>query len=217
MGSCSVVPELSDATGRQDNPVFIADVVTRVKCEIADSFDELRPYHSFDWVQSWAAKVDLTLQANTQAGIAPSGSYTKFQKNAFNYDAGSSSLTSNTIASVAQFFTLSAGANVGEQALRTEVVSFSVGIDELHDWRKAVAKWKAIRIFHQNARFAITVRPGNWREIWGCESRSNPPSILCTSTSCGLVITRLWGRQKVRPRPVPSLRRSKFPVLPPAW
>ena len=140
LSGCSVVPSLSEATGKRDSPVLIADVVTRVKCEISDSFDELRPYDSFLWVRDWTAKVDLTLQANVQAGISPSGSYTTFQKNAFNYDAGSTSLTSNTIGAVAQSFTLSAGANAGEQALRTEVVSFSVGIDELHEWRKQVAK-----------------------------------------------------------------------------
>jgi hypothetical protein len=70
-----------------------------VKCEIADAFDEQRPYKRFDWLRDWTAKADLTLQINTQAGIAPSGSYTKYEKNTFNTAAGSTSLTSNTIAS----------------------------------------------------------------------------------------------------------------------
>jgi hypothetical protein len=115
---------------------MIADVITRVKCEIADAFDELRPDRRFDWLRDWTAKADLTLQINTQAGIAPSGSYTKFQRNAFNFDAGSTSLTNNTIASVSQFFALTASANVGEQAVRTETVSFSLALDELHEWRE---------------------------------------------------------------------------------
>ena len=125
LAGCTTVPPLSGATGTDDSPIMIADVITRVKCEIADAFDELRPNRRFDWLRDWTAKADLTLQINTQAGIAPSGSYTKFQKNGFNYDAGSSSLTSNTIGSVSQFFALTASANVGEQAVRTETVSFS--------------------------------------------------------------------------------------------
>jgi len=109
-----------------------------VKCEIADSFDELRPYRRFDWLRDWTVKADLTLQINVQAGIAPSGSYTKFQKNAFNFDAGSTSLTSKSIASVSQFFALTASANVGEQAVRIETVSFSLALDELRGWREHV-------------------------------------------------------------------------------
>jgi hypothetical protein len=138
LAGCSTVPPLSGATGTEDSPILIADVITRVKCEIADAFDELRPYRRFDWLQDWTAKADLTLQINTQAGVSPSGSYTKFQKNAFNFDAGSTSLASNTIAAVSQFFALTASANIGEQAVRTETVSFSLALDELHEWRKHV-------------------------------------------------------------------------------
>jgi hypothetical protein len=138
LAGCSTVPPLSGATGTEYSPIMIADVITRVKCEIADSFDELRPYRRFDWLRDWTVKADLTLQINVQAGIAPSGSYTKFQKNAFNFDAGSTSLTSKSIASVSQFFALTASANVGEQAVRIETVSFSLALDELRGWREHV-------------------------------------------------------------------------------
>ena len=164
LSGCSVVPQLSEATGRADSPIFISDVVTRVKCEIADSFEELRPHDEFNWIRDWTAKVDLTLQANNQAGISPSGSYTKFQKNAFNTDAGSTSLTSNTIGSVSQFFTLAAGANVGEQALRTEVVSFTVGVEELHEWRGRIAAMERAPDFPPERRICEIA---NARELEG--------------------------------------------------
>lgn len=157
LAGCTVVPPLSGATGTDDSPILIADVITRVKCEIADAFDELRPNRRFDWLRDWTAKADLTLQINTQAGIAPSGSYTKFQKNAFNYDAGSSSLTSNTIGSVSQFFALTASANVGEQAVRTETVSFSLALDELHEWREYVRAVESAPGFPPERRVCASV------------------------------------------------------------
>jgi hypothetical protein len=138
---CAVVPTLEQATGAIDHAeskVLIANVVQRVKCEVADAFDEKLRDPRFLWLEDWTLKADLTLQANTQAGIAPSGSYTKYQKNAFNFDAGSSSLTSNSISAVPQFFTVAVGANLGEQATRTEVVSFSLALKELRVWRAHV-------------------------------------------------------------------------------
>jgi hypothetical protein len=140
LGSCAVVPPLSEATGSLDSGLRIADIVTRVKCEIADSFEQLRGDPNFLWLRDWTVKADLTLQINAQAGVSPSGSYTKFQRNTFNFDAGSTSLTSNSIAAVQQFFTLSAAANFGEQAVRTEVVSFSLALDELHTWREELRR-----------------------------------------------------------------------------
>jgi hypothetical protein len=139
--SCAVVPTLEEATGspnRAASKILIADVVQRVKCEIADSFDAKLKDNRFLWLEDWTLKADLTLLANTQAGIAPSGSYTKFQKNAFNLDAGSTSLTSNTLSAVQQSFTVAVGANLGEQATRTEVVSFSLALSELHEWREHI-------------------------------------------------------------------------------
>jgi hypothetical protein len=138
LADCSFVPPLSEATGSGDSGILIADIVIRVKCEIADSFEDLRPDPNFLWLRDWTVKVDLTLQINAQAGISPSGSYTTYQKNAFNTAAGSTSLTTNTIGSVSQFFSVAAGANFGEQAVRTEVVSFSLALDELHDWYETV-------------------------------------------------------------------------------
>ncbi|OKO83267.1 hypothetical protein [Bradyrhizobium sp. NAS96.2] len=138
---CAVVPTLEQATGGIDHAesnVLIANVVQRVKCEVADAFDEKLRDPRFLWLEDWTLKADLTLQANTQAGVAPSGSYTKYQRNGFNFDAGSSSLTTNSISAVPQFFTVAVGANLGEQATRTEVVSFSLALKELRAWRAHV-------------------------------------------------------------------------------
>ena len=89
--------------------LLISDIVRGVKCEIAEAFAEKVSDPYFYWLKDWSAKVDLTLQVNDQAGISPTASYTKYFRNGFNFDAGSSSLTSTSIQSVQQFFTLSVG------------------------------------------------------------------------------------------------------------
>jgi hypothetical protein len=118
----------------------VADIVKRVKCELADSFDKKTEDSRFLWMQDWTVKTDLTLQINDQAGVSPSASYTNYAKNAFNYGAGTQSLTANTIGFVQQFFTLAAGANYSEQAVRTEVVSFSLALKELKVWREQLRR-----------------------------------------------------------------------------
>ncbi|WP_316195176.1 MULTISPECIES: hypothetical protein [unclassified Bradyrhizobium] len=139
---CSTVPQLEEATGTTQSDVLMNKVVTRVRCEVADAFDDLIDTPRYRWLADWTAKVDLTLQANNAGGIAPGVTYTHFYKNAFNYGAGSTSLTSNSISAVNQFFTFGAGANLGEQAVRAEVISFTLSLKELKRWRSRVAKYE---------------------------------------------------------------------------
>ena len=80
--------------------------------------------------------------------------YTQFYRNAFNFGAGSTSLTNNTIAAVNQFFTFGAGANLGEQAVRSEVVSFTLSLKELKRWRHRVARYEDE---HEGERICIGV------------------------------------------------------------
>ena len=69
---CAFVPALEDATGTSDSPLLVADIVDRVKCELAFAFaDKLDPRRGeFIWLQNWTVKADLTLQANEQGGIS---------------------------------------------------------------------------------------------------------------------------------------------------
>jgi hypothetical protein len=136
VAGCSSVPPLSDATGDFESKILIREIVRRVKCEISDAFDAKIERADFKWLENWTAKVDLILQVNEQAGVAPSVAYTKFYKNAFNFDAGSTSLTSNVIGSAQQFLTLTAGANLSEQAQRSETVTFTLSLKEIKTWRK---------------------------------------------------------------------------------
>ena len=136
VAACAYVPPLESATGGVESHILVRDIVRRVKCEISDAFDARVEDPKFHWLQNWTAKVDLTLQIDEQAGISPSVAYTKFFRNAFNFDAGSSSLTGNVIQAVQQSFTLSAGANLSEQAQRAETVTFSLSLKELKVWRK---------------------------------------------------------------------------------
>jgi hypothetical protein len=149
---CSTVPLLEEATGTANSEILMSKVVARIRCEIADALDDVIEQPNYRWMADWTAKVDLTLQANNAGGIAPGVSYTQFYKNAFNFGAGSTSLTSTTIAAVNQFFTFGAAANLGEQAVRAEVVSFTLSLKELKRWRRRVAIYEAT---HENERICL--------------------------------------------------------------
>ena len=134
---CVGTPPLSEATGSAQSNIMISDVVQRVKCELSEAFDEKTSEPDFRWLASWTAHADLTLTINDNAGISPSGSYTHFQENAVNNAAGPSSFPPSTARAVVnQFFTVSVGANLSGQAIRTETVSFTVALDELKLWRE---------------------------------------------------------------------------------
>jgi hypothetical protein len=133
---CSEVPPLAAASGAEHTNILISDIVKRIKCEIADAFDDKLTDKNFLWLQNWTAKVDLNLQINETAGLAPSVSYTHFYRNAFNTAAGSTSLTSTVIAAVNQSFTLTAGANYSEQAQRAETLTFTLSLQEVKAWRQ---------------------------------------------------------------------------------
>jgi hypothetical protein len=152
VAGCSTVPQLEEATGTAHSDILMSKVVTRVRCEVADAFDDLINTPRYRWLADWTAKVDLTLQANDSGGIAPGVTYTHFYRNAFNFGAGSTSLTNNTIAAVNQFFTFGAGANLGEQAVRAEVVSFTLSLKELKRWRRRVAIYE---YEHEGERICI--------------------------------------------------------------
>jgi hypothetical protein len=140
---CAYVPSLDQASGAGPNetPLLISDVVKRIKCEIADSFDDRLGDPRFQWLENWTAKVDLTLQINDTAGVSPSVSYTKYFKNDFNFAAGSTSLTSNVISAVPQMFTLSGSASYSEQAQRAETLTFTVSLHEIKNWKAARDKY----------------------------------------------------------------------------
>jgi hypothetical protein len=125
---CTSTPSLSEITGTEQSPVFIKDVVQRIKCEITEAFDDKLRNPDFRWLSDWTAHVDLTLTINDNAGIGPNGSYQRFQNNAVNFDAGPSSFpASASRAVVNQFLTVSAGATLSGQAIRTEKLYAELG------------------------------------------------------------------------------------------
>lgn len=141
LAGCSMVPPLSDVTGTSDSEIFVNDVVARVKCEVTLAFaDKMEAY---PWLDNWTVKADLSLQANEQGGISPSGSYTTYSRNAVNTAAGPASTTSSALGLVPQFFTFTASASYGEQAEVTDGQSFTLSLKEL-------------QAFHASAQFAET-------------------------------------------------------------
>ena len=137
LSGCSTTPSLeaaSSAAPSQTN-ILIADVVRRVKCEIADAFDDKLGDRNFDWLWNWTAKVDVQLQVNETAGASPSVTYTHYYPNAFIYSAGSELTNGNLIGYFQQTFTLTGGVTYNAQAQRAETVSFKLPLQEVKNWR----------------------------------------------------------------------------------
>ena len=133
---CMSTPPLSEATGAEHSEIMIRDVVQRVKCELSEAFDKKVDQREFLWLASWTAHADLTLQINDNAGVAPSGTYTK-------YLGHSATSAKSPLASVTDAFALSASANLNGQAVRSETVSFTIALDELKLWRRQIDKMEA--------------------------------------------------------------------------
>jgi hypothetical protein len=151
--SCVTTPPLSQATGSAQSDIMIRDVVQRVKCELSEAFDEKTSQPEFLWLASWTAHVDLTLTINDNAGISPSGSYTRFEHNAVNQAAGASAFPPTAARGVVnQFFTVSVGAALSGQAIRTETLSFTIALDELKLWRKYLDRIEADPNFPQEKK-----------------------------------------------------------------
>jgi len=117
---CTTAPSL------QEDGIAISDIVQRVKCEIALAVPEPRPPFPtgpYQWMKAWTAKVDLTLNVNEQATINPTFSFIR-------------PMTPDTLPGIGTFqrmFNLGAGAGVSGTATRTEIVSFTVSMQELRD------------------------------------------------------------------------------------
>jgi hypothetical protein len=118
LSDCATVPPLNEATGS----IPIHDIVQRVKCELADTFDERTEDPKLLWLKSWTAKVDLTLAADNQGSITPVGAYIEPLK---------------TVSGVSQQFSFGAGGSVNGEAVRTEIISFSLSLEELKRWRSS--------------------------------------------------------------------------------
>src|SRR5208283_3487566 len=140
LSGCSSVPSLDAASGAGPNEtnIVIAEVVRRVKCEIADAFDDKLGDRNFDWLWNWTAKVDLQLQVNESAGGSPSVTYTHYYPNAFITSAGSELTNGNLIGYFQQTFRLAGGVTYNAQAQRAETVSFTLPLQEVKSWRDSL-------------------------------------------------------------------------------
>ena len=131
--ACTAVPTYEEVTGKgpEESQVLVRDIVGRVKCELANAFNDKLHDREFLWLQDWTVKSELTLSVSTQAGLLPSGGYTSYQRSAVNRAAGPSNYPGTTLPTVPQFFNFGASAEFNEQALLTEVVDFTVSLKEL--------------------------------------------------------------------------------------
>lgn len=115
--------------------VRVNDVVRRVKCELADAVADAVLQKKLKWLETWTARIDLTLQVEVQAGLTPSTTFVQTFHNAYSTAAGATTLGGSTIAAIPRSFSLGGGLNLSSQATRTDILSFALSFDELQDWR----------------------------------------------------------------------------------
>jgi len=123
--SCATVPPL------QEDGIAIAEIVQRVKCEIAFAVPEPQPpppwpSGRYQWMSGWTAKVDLTLITNAQSSITPTAVFTKFFP----------TVAVPHVGNIARFFTFGVGAGAATTAVRTEILSFTVSLKELIKFKR---------------------------------------------------------------------------------
>jgi hypothetical protein len=114
LAGCAVIPTL------EEDGVAISDIVQRVKCELAyavPDFSGQYPSGDYQWMKYWTAKVDLSLDVNDNSSVKPNSSYT-------------SPVTKGT-------FAIAAGAELSNQAQRTEKLSFTLSMKELVENRNS--------------------------------------------------------------------------------
>jgi hypothetical protein len=123
LSGCATVPPL-----REDG-IAIAEIVQRVKCEIAFAVPEPEPpwpTGRYQWMRNWTTKVDLTLKTDDQSSISPSATFI-------------TPLKSTTIPLVGMFsrsFAFGVGGGISGTANRTEVLSFTVSLRDLRAWKE---------------------------------------------------------------------------------
>jgi hypothetical protein len=123
ISGCVTVPPL------QEDGIAIGEIVQRVKCEIAFAVPEPQPpwpTGRYQWMKYWTAKIDLTLTANARSTVSPTAVFTKLLPSVPAPGGGN----------VARNITLGLSAGVDTTAERTEVLTFSVSLAEMRQFRK---------------------------------------------------------------------------------
>ena len=77
---CSATPPMEAVTGTPDSPVFIKDVVDRVKCELAGAFGDKLSNPEYYWLRTWTVKADLTLIVTDSGSLTPSVATTEYSR-----------------------------------------------------------------------------------------------------------------------------------------
>jgi hypothetical protein len=119
---CTTVPPLDV------DDIAVADIVQRVKCEIAYAVPEPQgryPTGPYQWMRDWTAKVDLNLITNAQASITPTAVFTNLLP----------TVAVPNVGNVGQMFTFGLGAGASTTAQRSEIMSFTISLSELRKFK----------------------------------------------------------------------------------
>jgi hypothetical protein len=130
VANCASVPTLEETTGATEPPpLFVNEVVLRVKCEIYETALALSHQPKFAWTNDWTAKVNLTLAVNNTAGLTPSVATVQFLPSAY-YNAKTAT-GATLLTGVQQKFLFGANLALQESATRSDFVAFTVGFGDI--------------------------------------------------------------------------------------
>jgi hypothetical protein len=132
VAGCASVPTLEETTDSTNPPVFIKDVVRRIKCELNFAADYLKRSKNTDklgWTKDWQAKVNLSLQVANTAGLTPNVQTVRFLHSAF-YNAKTAT-GADLLAAVQQKFTFGTSITVSGSATRIELIVFTVPFGDI--------------------------------------------------------------------------------------
>lgn len=118
-GCGTYVPEIQEIPGA-DSQRFVQAIVASIKCEIKDAVvwvinddrrnaTTLKQSLNADWLLSWGAQIQVTLQVNEQSSFGPSGMYSPMQ-----------------------LFFLLGGANLSSSATRIDIVNYYYTVPTLY-------------------------------------------------------------------------------------
>lgn len=121
LAACVATPQL------ELDGIAVSKVVQRIKCELAFAIEDIdirgpyNPAKKFHWMKYWTAKVDLELQTTETGNITPS-------VNVFD------PMTQAVLPGIGTFprnFTFGVGGGLKTEAYRSDVLSFTLSMDEL--------------------------------------------------------------------------------------
>jgi hypothetical protein len=109
--------------------IAIGEIVQRVKCEVAFAVPDPEPPYPtgrYQWMRNWTAKVELTLISNSKSTVTPTATFIDLLP----------TVAVPGVGNIQRNITLGVSAGLDTTAERTEILSFSLSLAEMRQFRQ---------------------------------------------------------------------------------